>query len=211
MIRFLLSTVFFHLLFTGFGQNGRLISECTIVYELSVDDQKANEQMMQAFNGATKIVYIKGTKTRSDVISPSYTQTTIFDTKTDSTIILRDLGNNKYISFLTRQQRRERNKKFEGIKFTITSDTKIILGYQCKKAVATLSDGTAFNVFYTPLLIPSVREYDYQFKDLPGLALQYDAESEDGTTRVHFTAVKISLTPVPAVRFDLPKAGYRIL
>ncbi len=81
----------------------------------------------------------------------------------------------------------------------------------CKKVVAKLTNGSAYNVFYTPSITTSNKQYEYQFKDLPGLVLEYEEESEDGKTKIKYSATKMTLVPVPAAKFDLPKSGYRIL
>lgn len=207
----LFSGVFVLNVFPAVAQSPKVISECTIVYSMSVEDSKSNPELINSLNGATKTVYIKGSKSRTDLISPSYTLTIINDTRTDTTVILRELGNTKYMTFLNESKKAEKNKKYEGIVFTPSGETKTILGYECKKVVAKLKDGSAYNVFYAPSIIPSNREYEYQFKDLQGLAMEYETESEDGKTKFKFTAVKIIISPVQAAKFDLPKSGYRIL
>lgn len=193
------------------AQNSRIVSECTIVYNLSVENSNTNAELLQSLNGASKTVYIKGSKSRTDVISPSYTITIFNDNKSDTTVILRDLGAAKYMSYLNETKRQEKNKKYEGITFAPTNETKTILGYECKKVVASLKDGSTYNVYYAPSIIPSNREYEYQFKDLPGLALEYETESEDGKVKYKFVAEKINLSPVMGSKFELPKSGYRIL
>ena len=64
---------------------------------------------------------------------------------------------------------------------------------------------------YALSIIPSNNMFEYQFKDIPGFPLEYETQSEDGKTRVRYTATKISLTPVPVAKFDIPKTGYRVL
>ena len=91
--------------------------------------------------------------------------------------------------------------------YTNTSETKVIAGYNCTKAEAKLSDGTTFTVFYTTDIIPENKEYDYQFKTLNGLPLEY--ELVQGKLTIKYTVSKINLNPVPASKFDLPKTGYR--
>ena len=98
-------------------------------------------------------------------------------------------------------------KKYEGITFTPTNETKTIAGYTCKKAIAKLKDGTSFTVYYTTDLTTENKEYDYQFKTLPGLALEY--ESTVGNLHVRYTASKINFDPVPAQKFAVPQSGYR--
>jgi GLPGLI family protein len=195
----------------GFAQDQRVVSECTLEYALSVVDPNADPLVVKSMAETSKILYVKGTKARTDLISPSFIQTSIYNSKSDSTVILREIGKVKYITYLDAKKRNEKNQKYEGIKFNITSETKTILGYDCKKAIAILQDGTSYNVFYAPAIIPSTREVEYQFKDLPGFALEYETQSEDGKTRVTYSATKISLLPVPIAKFDIPQSGYRVL
>lgn len=210
--RHLLTSVFLiSCVYNGITQNPKIISECMVVYEVSVDDSKADPQVVKAMAGATKVLYIKGSKTRSELTTPNFQQAVIYDSKTDSTIVLREFGNSKYISFLNEDKRNEKNKKFEGVSFTNTDETKTILGYECKKVIATLKDGSTYTMYYSPSIIPSSRDYEYQFKDLPGFVLEYEAETENGKSKVKYTASKITLTPVASVKFDVPKSGYRVL
>ena len=207
----LVSILLIACIYNSIAQNGKIISDCTVAYEVSVDESKADPQVVKAMAGATKVLYIKGSKTRSELLSPNFQQAIIYDSKTDSTIVLREFGNSKYISFLKEDKRNEKNKKFEGVSFANTDETKTILGYECKKVIATLKDGSTYTMYYTPTIIPSTRDYEYQFKDLPGFVLEYETQSENGKSKVKYSAIKITLTPVASAKFDLPKSGYRVL
>lgn len=83
----------------------------------------------------------------------------------------------------------------------------MILGYNCKLAVATLKDGSSFKVYYTTDIAFQNKDYGMQFQSLPGFPLEY--ESELGKMKVTYIADKISFDPVAAALFDLPKTGYR--
>lgn len=196
----------------GFSQQQpQIIADCTIYYNVTVQDPKADPAVIKSMAATAKTLYIKGAKSRTDLETPSFKQAVIYDSKTDSSVILRELGNNKYISYLNGNQRKEKNKKYEGIKFTKTDEKKTILGYECNKVVASLTDGSSYDVFYTTAVVPSVNDYEYQFRDLPGLVLEYEANFERDNAKVIFTASKITLVPVPVAKFDIPKAGYRVL
>jgi len=197
--------------FAAHSQDVKQISDCTVTYDVTIQDPKADPNIVKAMAGTTKVLYLKGSKSRSDLEAPGFKQTTLFDSKTDSTVILRELGSSKYISYLDKNKRLEKNKKYNGIQFTNTNDRKTILGYDCVKVVARLADGTTYNVYYAPNIVPVNNEYDYQFKGLPGFVLEYEAESEDGKTRVNYSATKINLAPVPIAKFDVPKSGYRVI
>lgn len=193
------------------AQNAKPVSDCTIFFHIAAEGSEAKPAVANTMAGATKILYIKGSKSRSDLITNSFRQITLTDSKTDSTVILRELGNTKYITYLDGNSMEAQNKKYEGIEFTNTSEKKIILGYDCKKAVAKLASGKVYNVFYTASIVPSNKMYEYQFKSLPGFVLEYEEESEDGKEKIKYSASKISLVSVPAAKFDIPKTGYRVL
>ena len=101
----------------------------------------------------------------------------------------------------------DKNKRYEGITFSDTKEKKLIAGYNCTKAIATLRDGTTFFVYYTTEIIPDNMNYDYQFKDLKGLPLEYELALRK--MKIKYTVSKISTDPIPASKFDIPKTGYR--
>lgn len=105
---------------------------------------------------------------------------------------------------------KDANKRYEDVSFTYDpAESKTILGYKCNKAIGKLKDGTTFTVWYTTDLIPENRDFQYANKALPGLALEY--ETNMGNLKVTYTVSKISFSPVPAAKFDIPKAGFRVL
>lgn len=193
------------------GQAFKVISDCTVTYEVSVRDSKADAEMTKMMSGSTKVLYIKGSKSRNDLITPGFRQTTLTDSKSDTAVILKELGNTKYLSYLYGSRRKEQNKKYEGMQFKNTDEKKNILGYDCRKAIAKLTDGSTYDVYYTLSIAPINKEYEYQFKDLPGFVLEYEAESTDGKAKIKYSATKVTLSLVPDAVFDIPKNGYRIL
>jgi GLPGLI family protein len=103
------------------------------------------------------------------------------------------------------------NKKYEGMMISLANtQTKTILGYECKKAVIQLKDGSSFTLFYATNIVPSVKEFEYQFKDIPGFVLEFESQEAAGK-KIKYTATKINLSPVQASRFDIPTSGYRLL
>ncbi len=184
----------------------RVVAECTINYNVVTDSLTQNNNYLASAN---KIVYIKGNDSRTDLISNAFSQTIIYDKASGNAVVLREIGNNKLITKLNKTQWIEKNKKFDSAIVTFFSDTKILLGYECKKATVTLKNGTVTQVYYTTAFVPSVRDYEHNLKDIPGVVLEY--ESEEGSTKVKYVATKIDLSPVPSSKFNVPTSGYRIL
>lgn len=196
---------------TTFAQNAQVISECIVQYDLSMDETKADPEIVKSFRGATKTIYIKGTRSRSDLVSPTYVQTILTDTNSDTAVVLTERGNTKLMSYLTGQKRKDHFKRYEGITFTATNETKTILAYDCNKLIGKLKDGSTISVYYAPSVVPSNKEFEYQFKDIPGFVFEYETPSENGKSNIRYTATKITKAPIPASKFDAPKTGYRLL
>lgn len=183
------------------------VSELTLTYDASISTGSAEPKMADAFDGATTTVYIKGNLSRSEMVSALFSTATIHDSKTGTAVVLREVSGQKLLIRMSADNWTEKNRRYEGITFTNTEETKTIAGYKCIKAEAKLADGSSFIVYYTPEIVPENRDYDYQFKNLNGLPLEY--ELSQGKLKIRYTVSKINMNPVPASRFDLPKSGYR--
>jgi GLPGLI family protein len=187
----------------------KVISEGTLVYNISIQTGSTEPKMADMLDGATTTIYVKGTQSRSELVSGLGSEVTIYDSQKGSGVILKDYSGQKLMITLTREDWDKKNSKYEGITFETTNETLNIAGYDCKKAIAKLRDGSSFVVYYTPELEVADKNYDSQFKNLPGLALQYEWQS--GKMRFKYTLSKINFDVVPASKFDIPKSGYRIM
>ncbi len=185
------------------------LSEGTISYDIVINTGSEKPRAADFFDGATSTVYLKGPKSRTEMVSSLGTQSTIIDGAKNSISILKEYGEQKYIIQLTPANWREANKKNDNVKFTYGDESKTILGYKCSRAIGKLEDGGTFTVWYTTDIIPENKDFQYANKSLPGLAMEY--ESIVCNLKVTYTVSKITFGAVPAAKFDLPKAGYRIL
>ncbi len=206
-----LRATFFVLLFSNVlaTQAQKVISEGTFIYNISIQTGSNEPRMADMLDGATTTVYIKGSQSRSELVSGLGSEVTIYDSKKGAGVILKDYSGQKLMISLTKDDWEKKNKKYEGINYELTNETTTIAGYNCKKAVAKLPDGTSFVVYYSPDLKVANKEYDYPFKTLPGLAMQYEWQS--GKMKFKYTLSKVSFDPVPSSKFEIPKSGYRIL
>lgn len=190
------------------GSNAqKKISELTLVYDAKVTTGNTEPKMADAFDGATTTIYLKGNLSRSEMVSALFSSTTIHDAKTGTAVVLREVSGQKLLIRMSNKDWKEKNSRYEGITFKNTGESREIAGYKCIKAEATMPDGSAFTVYYTPDIVPENKEYDYHFKNLNGLPLEYELTQRNLTIR--YTVSKINLNPVQASRFDIPTGGYR--
>lgn len=210
MKRFLYTTLVIAFLgITYSGKAQKKLTEGTISYDIVINTGSEKPRAADFFDGATSTVYLKGNKSRTEMVSSLGTQSTIIDGGKNAVTILKEYGEQKYLIQLTPTNWKEANQRNEKVDFTYTDETKTILTYTCKKAIGKLADGTTFMVWYTTDLVPENKEFQYVNRSLPGLAMEY--ESNVGNFKVTYTAAKINLNPVPVAKFDLPKTGFRVL
>jgi len=191
--------------FISYGQ--KTISEGVLTYNITIQTGSKEPKMADMLDGATTTIYIKGSQSRSEMVSSLGSEITILDARTASGVILKAYSGQKLMITLEKPDWERKNKKYEGITFEITNETLDVAGYTCKKAIAHLTDGSSFVVYYSPDLIVANKEYEAQFKTLPGLAMQY--EWQYGKMVFKYTMSKVSFESVPVSKFDIPKSGYR--
>jgi GLPGLI family protein len=184
-------------------------SEGSIIYNVTVNTNDPNPKLADGFDGATNTIYIKGKLSRSELVSVFGTQSTIIDGRTGNVNVLKEYGDKKYLITMTPADWAEANQKYDSVTFSYENEYKTIAGYNCRKAIGKLKSGETFTVYYTPELVPESQIFQYSNKSLPGLVLEY--ESDLGKNKVVFSATKISFDPVPVVKFDLPKSGFRVM
>ena len=191
------------------AKSQKVIAEGTLLYSISIQTGSTEPKMADMLDGATTTIYIKGNQSRSELISGLGSEVTIYDSRKGTGVILKDYSGQKLMITLTRDDWDKKNNKYEGITFENTSETLVIAGYTCKKTIARLKDGSSFVVYYTTELEAADKNYDSEFKNLPGLALQYEWQS--GKMKFKYTLSKINFDAVPLSKFEIPKSGYRVM
>ena len=185
------------------------LTEATITYDIVINTDNKTPQAADLLDGAVSIIYLKGNSSRSEMVSSVGTQSTIVDGKSGDVTVLKEYGEQRFMIKMTADNWKTSNKKYEGVTFTYEEDYKTIAGYNCQKAVGKLTDGTTFTVYFTKDLVPVNKDFQYLNKNLPGLAMQYEAVM--GRQKVTYTVSSVNFNLVPASKFDLPKSGYRVM
>ena len=185
----------------------KLLSEGSIVYDVSVQTGSIDPRIADVFDGATAMMMVKGSHSRSELRTAIGSTVTLYDTRTGNGAVMREFGAQKLLIRLNRQNWADKNRKYEGIIFANTGVKKNIAGYDCEQALATLADGTSFTVFYTTEIRMENKDFDAQFRSLRGVPLEF--ESTVSGIKVRYTAANVSFDPIPIQRFEVPTSGYR--
>ena len=187
----------------------KTFTEGTMVYNMSVETGSGEPKMADMLDGATTTVFIKGNISKVELVSGLGREATIHNASSGTAVILKDYSGQKLMYTLTAQDWKNRNDKYAGMVFENTGETQVIAGYNCKKAIAKLKNGTSFIVYYTNDVVVSNKTYDPQFENLPGLAVQYEMQS--GSMKFKFTLASINFNTVSSAVVEIPKTGYRLM
>jgi GLPGLI family protein len=198
-----LLAVFFFLPLLGLSQ--KRVGDLTIIYNSTITNAQDSAKKISSTTG----YFLKGNLSRAEVNSNLFSSVTIYDSKTGSGVILREVNGQKLLIRMNEENWNQKNKRYQNLNFTKTNENKVIAGYSCSQAKASTSDGFEITVYYTRDLIPENKSYDPPFKNLDGLPLEY--ELNRGNLHIRYTLASINLNPVPASKFDIPTSGYREL
>lgn len=188
----------------------RVVADCTVTYRINLEEAGSDKEVAESLGATTKTVYIRGNNSRVDLVSPTFKQSLLYDKTVAGAVVLREFGNNKLMTKLNREQWIAANKMYDSMAIIYPGETKNILGYECKKAVLRLKNGSSFSLYYAANIVPSVKEFQYQFKDIPGFVLEYESMEGEGK-KITYTATKVNISPVPVSKFEVPTSGYRII
>jgi GLPGLI family protein len=189
--------------FFGFSQ--KRLGDLTLVYNSTITNTQDSGKKISS----TTSFFIKGNLCRSEVVSNLFSSVTIYDSKTGSGVLLKEVNGQKLLIRMNEENWNQKNRRYANLNFTKTNETKSIAGYFCNQAKASTPDGFDITAFYTRDLIPENKWYDPPFKNLDGLPLEY--ELTRGNLHIKYSLVSINLNPVPASKFDIPTSGYREL
>lgn len=181
--------------------------EGKIVYSIDVNNPNMPPQAKSMMAGSKATIYIKATKSRTDMNMGPQTTTSIYDSKTNTSVMLMEMMGSKY---KIKTDAAKKDEKSPDVKVNVTSETKTIAGYTCKKAEVTMTDKSGSshvtNIWFTEEIsnrMNTANENGYQFKDIKGMPLEYEIKAQNGMS-MKMTATSVSKESVADSKFDIP-------
>jgi hypothetical protein len=133
-------------------------------------------------------------------------QSIFFDYNNDvlkKATIIKESGKKKYLFRLTAAEWKLYNKKYDSLVCdTSFTDSLLIAGYPCRKAVIKLEDEKQVTVFYTDSIHALNQFIEPIFSCIPGTVLQYEFSLKKGT--VGFKAASVSRQKIPPNILKMP-------
>jgi len=179
--------------------------EGIITYKISYPDSKFTESQMAMFPKQMSVM-IKGSKSKTEMITGMGNQTEINDYTEKSKISLLDMMGQKYAIKETAADIQKEMEKEPPAKVEVTNETKTIAGYLSKKAIVTTNqDGekTVYEVWFTEELgSKDVNFADPVYKDINGVLMEFLMKTPQITMK--FTVSSVEKKNVAAKEFEIP-------
>jgi hypothetical protein len=186
--------------------------DLTISYSIELKAKRKSTGIGETYNGGVETIFAGDRQVRLRLVSLMRMQSIfILPDNKQRVTILKESGKDKYKCYLTDEDWKQYNQKYEGVACRLTGDTARILNYACKKAVLTLKNRKTITVYYTPAIQkPVISGVEPLFSSVPGLVLKYEYTYKRGTivytaTMVTRSAIDPDVFAIPGNEFPLKK------
>lgn len=155
------------------------LNEGHIAYKIDASSDTPEMQMaIGMLQGSTLNIFFKEKKTRSEMkMGSMMTVTTITDETSEDMLMLMSgmMGNNAIKSKLTDLQNEDGEEaELPEFEVTLVDESKVIEGYNCKKAIVTSEDGIASVFWYTQDIVVASKGQNYLNSKVPGFPMQFE-------------------------------------
>lgn len=186
----------------------KIINEATLTYKVEIKNSTTN-QSTQSSNTNQYNIYIKGFSSRSDLITSMGSESAVYDAKKQSGYIAKSYSGQKLLINLTKADWMTQNAIFQQLKFSVTSETKHIMGYDCNKAISKLASGETIIVYFEPNIQLTNQDYTLAFPELKGLPIVIERESKGN--KFTYSLTDIIYDNVVSSLFEIAQKNYRVM
>jgi len=182
----------------------------TISFNIAFEGRELEPSEKAQMPTEIKTYYGKDNMIRTDQITAMGSVSTISNTKTNESTVLFDMMGQK---MAVKSTKKEYDESIKDLKYdvTFTDETKIILGYKCKKATVKDKDGKEMIVYYTEdLNVKNPNANNPAFKEIKGIALEYTQATADEELTLHLTAKEVKKGKIKKSMFTIP-SGYKTI
>ncbi|GDX51161.1 hypothetical protein LBMAG27_02080 [Bacteroidota bacterium] len=202
-IKTILAALLFVTAQSSFAQ--KVFTEGSITYKVSVSgvtDPQAQAMMQNMMLS----IYIKNDKFAS-VMDMGMIKTRTVRLDDNKFVMLMDMMGQKMKMTMDKKQYDSKKLNPDSYSVIVTEDTKVIAGYNCKKAIIKTKDGKSFYAYFTSdLKRATTSTYDGPYSKIDGVLMEYTMEQKGNTMTMSCTS--IDFKPVSDDMFVVPESGY---
>ena len=192
---------------TAFAQ--KPFTEGKIVYTITYPDMEMDNQMASMMP-TEQVVFVKGMMTRTEFsMGMGMNSSSIMNGKTGDMIALTDMmGTKSAVKISADEIKKASDKSKSGnLKVTLSSETKVIAGFTCKKAVVTGDKGVTLDIYYTDKINSKLAGMS-DYKEIKGFPMEYAVEQSG--IKMKFSAKSVTQEKVADDKFSIP-SDYKVM
>lgn len=187
------------LLTSTIGLNAQ-ITEGHVKYKVEVSSDEPDMALaVSMMSDATLDIYFQKDKSRTEMDMGVMNTTVIVNAAAENSIMLMDMMGSKFAVLMEKEELDQENDSPKPV-IQLINETKTILGYKCKKAVITISEGIDAVYWYTEELKVNTFGQKSFNESVPGFPLEFS--QFQGGLDMKLTATVIEKT-VDSKKFDI--------
>ncbi len=183
----------------------KVFTEGTLKYKVNISGV-ADPQAQAMMQNMVMSTFIKNGKFATEMDMGMMKTRTIMQSE-DKYVTLMDMMGQKFKYTMDKKQFEDKKLKDDNYEVTVTNDTKVIAGYNCKKAIIKTKDGNSFFAYFTDELTRGDKEnYNGPYSKIKGMLMEYSMEKKGNTMTM--TCTNVDFKPVSDDVFVIPETGY---
>ena len=177
-------------------------SEGHIAYDVNVSSDDPNMAMAVSMMQDSRLeVSFKGKQSYTIFsMGAIMTMKTISSNSGDVLMLMDGMMGSKVIKTTNEELEQTEEGEEDDLEITLEDETKMVAGYECKKAVVTDEDGNETVFWYTDEIVSSTKNRGNLNGKIPGISLAF--ETDQGGMKMSFTANKVETTVDDSI-FDM--------
>ena len=196
--------LFLFLLLASLCQVKAQVKEGRIIYDITYPGSTFDSETVKNLPSEC-LAFFNENMLRMDIaLGSGMTNRILVDNQKQEVHVLTDMAGNK-TDFVMRSK--EKSEK-DDYKVELKSDRRTIAGYECRKAVATDSNGNSYTVWYTNQIKTNNANWNNQFKDIDGFLMEFTMTQAALT--MNMSVLSLRPEKVDAEVFKVPE-GYQLL
>ncbi len=163
-----------------------------ITYEITYEGSQIDLAEMEQLPAIAELT-VRGPMVRWEMGAGELNQVKITNAEQQTVATKLEIGNEHYVIHQDRYDIEEELSEMIRPDFEYTDEYQEIIGYQCRKVIATArnqyGDKVTFEIFYTDEIDGFPFHFDHPYNEIPGLMLRYEIQS--GPLRMKYEATSI--------------------
>lgn len=181
------------------------IKEGHISYSIELTSDNADMQLaIGMMQGSTLEVFFKDQTTRAEMNMGTLIKVTTIsdDNSGDVLMLMNGIVGQKAIK-TTAEELNEQLHEKPVYKITLVEESKLIMDYECKKAILTDEDGQENIFWYNQDIQVAKKGQQYLYEDIPGFPMQYEINNNGLKMVMTVTTLKTQLDNNTTTLFEM--------